>query len=1088
MYNIYYLGNNDILKEELPFAEQVNSTDEIKSTTSLYWVVDSDVVVTDFSVFDFIPDRHTAKYGHLWKWNDKDYGGVRLLPKKGNEETVMHDKIVCKKQFQILFEQTPGNYFELNPNSTHVWCVDPEYKLADNIDWAPGNFEPDYIHSFHLRGQLEHKYPEKEGGVKLYPREWNDTKVKYHDYLDATIQYPILYVDDVNDYKQRDHLGDDYVWLIDKQHKIQDDIDWAPNPFEYKMIHAFRMPNQLQDKYPMSMGGVRLVPDNWKDSDVKVHRTCPIRDVQYDVFYINELDFNVQTYQELFSECKTEWMWVIDEDLKYVNGDWLYVPTEYEQDYIHVFKLPGHLDYRYPDDCKEAHDTRCGGIRLVRNPMIAKPFRNFTEEYIYKEDVCPVKYDIFYTDDMMDYSKYRNKSKTASYWLVDSEHQINEEFSYVPQQHETTGILIFKFPNDLEHKYPRAVTNISDRRAGGVKLIPASDSQFSKSMEGVPVGGKSYPIIYSDEPVVPAQDSWIIPTAFEDIKNVPWQPNSFERDIKHIFADGLIVWMPAEWNGDTKVHDYSPVRVNYKYEKFASYEEGCKKSKFNWFWVIDNDVTVLEDFDFDFQPDVYDDGKAHVWQKLNPITGKQYDYGGVSLRNKQEKKGRPKYIREPACTQKEFPVYHIQPEQLKDGLNDVYERLATQSNATMMYVVDPYVEVDFDYSYYPTQYDIDVVHVWAHNGSKSTAVRLLPTNLKYLSEEQIVNNTFNKLKEMPTAISSDKLWDRFYFNNNKPLLEQLKEHANTTQHEWFWTIDNDVTCENVPNYTPEPINYNKVHAWQRANPTTGIAHSYGGVRLWPKQLPDITSDDIKLNKMPRGQLQYVKDIASEYNKYEIYVISYKEDINIVDEHIQRITSKGVYATHIRGVKGIFEAHKACAEKCKTSMFWVVDADAVVEEDFDFSYIPDVYDQEVTHVWNSMNPVTGDTYGYGGVKLFNTKQVQQATSWGIDFTTGLSTRFKVMPEVACITRFNTDEYSTWRSAFRECVKLTLNADEESNQRLSKWLNADNGYFVEQAVQGAKAGNEYAKKHVNDVEALNKINDYEWLKDYYEGVID
>ena len=1088
MYNIYYLGNNDILKEELPFAEQVNSTDEIKSTTSLYWVVDSDVVVTDFSVFDFIPDRHTAKYGHLWKWNDKDYGGVRLLPKKGNEETVMHDKIVCKKQFQILFEQTPGNYFELNPNSTHVWCVDPEYKLADNIDWAPGNFEPDYIHSFHLRGQLEHKYPEKEGGVKLYPREWNDTKVKYHDYLDATIQYPILYVDDVNDYKQRDHLGDDYVWLIDKQHKIQDDIDWAPNPFEYKMIHAFRMPNQLQDKYPMSMGGVRLVPDNWKDSDVKVHRTCPIRDVQYDVFFINELDFNVQTYQELFSECKTEWMWVIDEDLKYVNGDWLYVPTEYEQDYIHVFKLPGHLDYRYPDDCKEAHDTRCGGIRLVRNPMIAKPYRNFTEEYIYKEDVCPVKYDIFYTDDMMDYSKYRNKSKTASYWLVDSEHQINEEFSYVPQQHETAGILIFKFPNDLEHKYPRAVTNISDRRAGGVKLIPASGSQFSKSMEGVPVGGKSYPIIYSDEPVVPAQDSWIIPTAFGDIKNVPWQPNSFERNIKHIFADGLIVWMPAEWNGDTKVHDYSPVRVNYKYEKFASYEEGCKKSKFNWFWVIDNDVTVLEDFDFDFQPDVYDDGKAHVWQKLNPITGKQYDYGGVSLRNKQEKKGRPKYIREPACTQKEFPVYHIQPEQLKDGLNDVYERLATQSSATMMYVVDPYVEVDFDYSYYPTQYDIDVVHVWAHNGSKSTAVRLLPTNLKYLSEEQIVNNTFNKLKEMPTAISSDKLWDRFYFNNNKPLLEQLKEHANTTQHEWFWTIDNDVTCENVPNYTPEPINYNKVHAWQRANPTTGIAHSYGGVRLWPKQLPDITSDDIKLNKMPRGQLQYVKDIASEYNKYEIYVISYKEDINIVDEHIQRITSKGVYATHIRGVKGIFEAHKACAEKCKTSMFWVVDADAVVEEDFDFSYIPDVYDQEVTHVWNSMNPVTGDTYGYGGVKLFNTKQVQQATSWGIDFTTGLSTRFKVMPEVACITRFNTDEYSTWRSAFRECVKLTLNADEESNQRLSKWLNADNGYFVEQAVQGAKAGNEYAKKHVNDVEALNKINDYEWLKDYYEGVID
>ena len=182
------------------------------------------------------------------------------------------------------------------PNSTHVWCVDPEYQLADNIDWAPGNFEPDYIHSFHLRGQLEHKYPEKEGGVKLYPREWDDAKIKYHDYLDATINYPVLFVDDVEDYAQRDHLGDDYVWLIDKQHQIQDNIDWAPNPFEFKMVHAFRMPNQLQDKYPMSMGGIRLVPDNWKDADIKIHRTCPIRDVKYDVSHVNEKEFTVEKY------------------------------------------------------------------------------------------------------------------------------------------------------------------------------------------------------------------------------------------------------------------------------------------------------------------------------------------------------------------------------------------------------------------------------------------------------------------------------------------------------------------------------------------------------------------------------------------------------------------------------------------------------------------------------------------------------------------------------------------------------------------------------------------------------------------------
>ena len=99
----------------------------------------------------------------------------------------------------------------------------------------------------------------------------------------------------------------------------------------------------------------------------------------------------------------------------------------------------------------------------------------------------------------------------------------------------------------------------------------------------------------------------------------------------------------------------------------------------------------------------------------------------------------------------------------------------------------------------------------------------------------------------------------------------------------------------------------------------------------------------------------------------------------------------------------------------------VDADAEIKEDFTFNYIPDVYDEDVVHVWGSQNPVNNLEYGYGGVKLFPTKLVRDATSWGLDFTTGLSKRFKSMPEVSCITRFNTDAFSTWRSAFRECVK-------------------------------------------------------------------
>ena len=197
--------------------------------------------------------------------------------------------------------------------------------------------------------------------------------------------------------------------------------------------------------------------------------------------------------------------------------------------------------------------------------------------------------------------------------------------------------------------------------------------------------------------------------------------------------------------------------------------------------------------------------------------------------------------------------------------------------------------------------------------------------------------------------------------------------------------------------------------------------------MWPNPptlaLKELTTDRIKMNRMDARKLQYVKQPASKINPYNVFVLSYKEDIDVVEQNIQAIERKGITVKHVRGLEGIFNAHKHCATQADSKLFWVVDADAVVKDDFDFSYIPDAYDHEVVHVWASENPITGMEYGYGGVKLFNTQQVLDATSWGLDFTTGLSNRFKAMPEVSCVTRFNTDAFSAWRSAFRECVKLS-----------------------------------------------------------------
>jgi hypothetical protein len=109
----------------------------------------------------------------------------------------------------------------------------------------------------------------------------------------------------------------------------------------------------------------------------------------------------------------------------------------------------------------------------------------------------------------------------------------------------------------------------------------------------------------------------------------------------------------------------------------------------------------------------------------------------------------------------------------------------------------------------------------------------------------------------------------------------------------------------------------------------------------------------------------------------------------------------------------------------------------------------------------------------------------ATSWTVDLTTGLGNNLKVMRRVSNITAFNTDPFSTWRSAFRECAKLAAatiknQITDETDDRLASWCNNAHGQFSEYALSGAKAGREYGWLNKSNPAALQMINDRSWLK--------
>ena len=232
---------------------------------------------------------------------------------------------------------------------------------------------------------------------------------------------------------------------------------------------------------------------------------------------------------------------------------------------------------------------------------------------------------------------------------------------------------------------------------------------------------------------------------------------------------------------------------------------------------------------------------------------------------------------------------------------------------------------------------------------------------------------------------------------------------------------------------------------------------------------------------PVGEKEIGTVIPLFGDRLDVIFISYKEPN--ADENWQRVLEKAPWAKRVHGVEGIFNAHKAAAKLAKTDMFFVVDGDAWLVDDWEFDFQPSIFDRDCAYVWCSQNPVNDLTYHNGGVKLFNKSILMKKKKWTtLDMFTGIMPKISAEDRISCVTSFNVDEFSTWRSAFRECVKLYKN-----NQmgKLNEWLSSDpKKKFGKYAALGASQACDYASEFANDHTSLLKINDYAWLKQQFD----
>jgi hypothetical protein len=315
---------------------------------------------------------------------------------------------------------------------------------------------------------------------------------------------------------------------------------------------------------------------------------------------------------------------------------------------------------------------------------------------------------------------------------------------------------------------------------------------------------------------------------------------------------------------------------------------------------------------------------------------------------------------------------------------------------------------------------------------------------------------------------------------NVKTLDDIKKKSFT---KFFWVVWDDLVVSDnfLFDYRVENWDEEYIHVWKNDK-------VYDGICLFSKTV-SVTQKEFDYRFFTNKK--EIDIVASMPVPFDIFFISYDEvsaDTNYIN-----LISKYPTAKRIHGVKGIHNAHLEAALASSTEFFWVVDADAEIVEDFNFHYQIPYYDNHAkscVYVWFSRNPINDLEYGYGGVKLLPKNLTEKMDKTSVDMTTSISDNFKVIEQVSNITKFNVDEFSTWRSAFRECAKLASKIiddkyDEETDNRLQTWTTiGEEKPYGNFAIAGAVAGKAFGINHWWNKEMLSNINDFDWLKTEFE----
>lgn len=557
-----------------------------------------------------------------------------------------------------------------------------------------------------------------------------------------------------------------------------------------------------------------------------------------------------------------------------------------------------------------------------------------------------------------------------------------------------------------------------------------------------------------------------------------WRPVPWEAHQIHCFG--------TQWQRTGGAYLANKETVQNKEWNFRTEQKVTRcveKSK----WIVPADIDDSK-FDYSWHPDELEaDYEYHfptLWQRdggpVYPGTAGIKYVNAQHIRNGATRIFYMDFLNEKS--QEQFARIQQQHPDAKstryvDSHLNVFKRIANLATTEFVWITSSFCDYsNFDFTWHPAPEQREMIHVF-------------PTSCNKWYPQKRGDTFYIHVPSLKTQLYELELLDWFnvihYCTDqivpiNVPIIEYQQDSLvpAVQEHEFkfpYAVFKLDTFLAN-PVFTPPCM-------WHSKDRIAEALNTSGSVSVVPREArAHIKTQLYDYPYVSRRKGDFYTDQALDI----VYISNGEPDAERWYNHLTTVAEAQIphglqKIRRVQNVNGRIAAYHAAAQESKTDWFFAVFAKLEVVGSFDFAWQPDYWQEPKHYIFHSRNCLNDLEYGHMGVIAYNKRLVLDTIESGLDFT--LSKQHTVVPELSAIAYFNQDPWMTWRTAFREVLKLkhfmTESSTLETEYRLDTWLNVASGDNAEWCLRGARDAIDYYNEVGGNYSKLMLSFDWHWL---------